>query len=253
MSPRALFVATRHGLGPDLPELQAQLGLVLPGSMAKVAFQMLVFADDLPRKDPRRERLRRIARNCAGWIERQVGPAPNGWFPRRVSPDGKVWRKSPDGGDDRFWQTSADGLFILQLQAALTARKLADYRSALHDRAAVFMRAGGIFAASTMTPMTRRKVSPTRSRSAPCWPPPGCSGMTRSRTLLMTGGLAGLELFKMREDRHGVATKGLLYMEKSWDTAYLWENAEAALAYSRRPRTRGSAKRRFTAPGNWTG
>jgi len=43
--------------------------------------------------------------------------------------------------------------------------------------------------------------------------------------------LAGLDQFKMREDRNGVATRGLLYMEKSWDTAYLWENAEAALAY----------------------
>jgi hypothetical protein len=40
-----------------------------------------------------------------------------------------------------------------------------------------------------------------------------------------------LERFKMREDRNGVATCGLLYMERSWDTAYLWENAEAALAY----------------------
>jgi hypothetical protein len=35
----------------------------------------------------------------------------------------------------------------------------------------------------------------------------------------------------MSEDRNGVATRGLLYMEKSWDTSYLWENAEAALAY----------------------
>jgi hypothetical protein len=35
----------------------------------------------------------------------------------------------------------------------------------------------------------------------------------------------------MNEDRHGVATRGLLFMEKSWDTAYLWENAEAALAF----------------------
>jgi hypothetical protein len=43
--------------------------------------------------------------------------------------------------------------------------------------------------------------------------------------------LAGLDQFKMAEDRNGVQTKGLLYMEKSWDTAYLWENAEAALAY----------------------
>jgi hypothetical protein len=35
----------------------------------------------------------------------------------------------------------------------------------------------------------------------------------------------------MKENRNGVQTKGLLFMEKSWDTAYLWENAEAALAY----------------------
>ncbi|GAJ21848.1 unnamed protein product, partial [marine sediment metagenome] len=41
----------------------------------------------------------------------------------------------------------------------------------------------------------------------------------------------GLDQFKMKEDRNGVQTKGLLFMEKSWDTAYLWENAEAALAY----------------------
>ncbi len=43
--------------------------------------------------------------------------------------------------------------------------------------------------------------------------------------------LAGLEQFKMREDRNGVATKGLLFMARSWDTAYLWECAEASLAY----------------------
>ena len=43
--------------------------------------------------------------------------------------------------------------------------------------------------------------------------------------------LAGLDAFKMTDDRNGVATKGLLFMEKTWDTSYLWENAEAALAY----------------------
>ena len=42
--------------------------------------------------------------------------------------------------------------------------------------------------------------------------------------------LAGLNQFKMNEDRNGIATNGLLFMEKSWDTAYLWESAEAALA-----------------------
>jgi len=43
--------------------------------------------------------------------------------------------------------------------------------------------------------------------------------------------LAGLTRFELTEDKNGVATKGLLLMEKSWDTAYLWENAEASLAY----------------------
>ena len=43
--------------------------------------------------------------------------------------------------------------------------------------------------------------------------------------------LHGLERFEMKDDRNGVATQGLLYMEDSWDTSYLWENAEAAMAY----------------------
>lgn len=202
-----------------------------PGSMAKIAFQMVVFADDLPRKDPRRDRLRRIARNCAGWIERHVESVPNGWFPRRTSPDGKVWRKSPDGGDDQFWQTSADGLFVLQLQAALAARRLADHRTVLREKIAVFTRAGGVFGS-----INHDTYDPQES----------VAYAVAFRTLLLASRvlrddqvrafaygqcLAGLDQFKMREDRNGVATKGLLYMEKSWDTAYLWENAEAALAY----------------------
>ena len=202
-----------------------------PGSMAKIAFQMLVFADDLPRKDPRRDRLRQIARNCAGWIEQYVEPVPNGWFARRTTPDGKVWRKSPDGGEDRFWQTSADGLFILQLEAALTAHKLADHRAALREQIAVFTRGGGIFGS-----INHDTYDPQES----------VAYAVAFRTLLLASRvlkdeqirafaydqcLAGLEQFKMREDRHGVATQGLLYMERTWDTAYLWENAEAALAY----------------------
>ncbi len=43
--------------------------------------------------------------------------------------------------------------------------------------------------------------------------------------------LPALARFRMAEDRNGVATTGLLWMEESWDTAYLWENAEAAQAY----------------------
>jgi hypothetical protein len=200
-----------------------------PGSMAKVAFQLLTFADQLG-QDPRVPRMRAAALKCAAWLDENLDEVPNGWFPRRVTPTGKVYRKSPEGGDDPFWQSSADGLFILQLQAALTARGLADYREAVRRRTQTFMRAGGIFGSinhDTYDPHENVAYS------------------VAFRTLRSAGQvlddaqvrrfayqcLAGLDQFKMSDHRNGVATKGLLYMEKSWDTAYLWENAEAALAY----------------------
>jgi hypothetical protein len=200
-----------------------------PGSMAKVAYQLLVFADLLG-DDPRATRMRQAAIRCAAWIDRNVESVPNGWFPRRVTPEGSVYRKSPDGGNDAFWQASADGLFILQLQAALIERELADYREKLKAKTAVFIRSGGIFGSinhDTYDPHENVAYS------------------VAFRTLLLASRvlhdesirefayqhcLTGLDQFKMTEDRNGVATRGLLYMEKSWDTSYLWENAEAALA-----------------------
>jgi len=201
-----------------------------PGSMAKVGFQLLMFADDLG-PDPRVNRLRHIALRCSEWIQANVESVPNGWFPRRVDPQGKVYRKSPDGGNDTYWQTSADSLFILQLQAALTARRLADYSSPLREKIQVFTRAGGIYGSinhDTYDPHENVAYSV------------GFRTLLLASTVLKDAGirafaftncLRGLEQFKMRDDRNGVATRGLLYMEKSWDTAYLWENAEAALAW----------------------
>ncbi len=200
-----------------------------PGSMAKIGFQLLLFADELE-NGPRAARMREAARLCAEWIRQNVSPVPNGWFPRRTSPDGKLYRKAPGREEDPFWQSSADGLFILQLQAALTVRKLGDYRKELRASTETFFRAGGFFGSinhDTYDPQENVAYS------------------VAFRTLLLVSRvledpairdfayakcLAGLDQFKMREDRNGVATKGLLYMETSWDTAYLWENAEAALA-----------------------
>jgi hypothetical protein len=51
------------------------------------------------------------------------------------------------------------------------------------------------------------------------------------RTFAYDVARAGLSQFEMKQDRNGVATQGLLWMERSWDTTYLWENAEAAQAY----------------------
>jgi hypothetical protein len=201
-----------------------------PGSMAKVAFQLLSFADDLG-GDPRAARMRNLAVRCARWIHANVEPVPNGWFPRRTTPAGKIYRASPDGGQDYFWQSSADGLFILQLQAALTRRGLADYTTPLREKSEVFVRTNGIFGsinhdtydahenvAYSVAFRTLRVVAEVLNDPA-------------LRRFAYERCLAGLDRFKMREDRNGVATRGLLYMETTWDTAYLWENAEAALAF----------------------
>ncbi len=40
-----------------------------------------------------------------------------------------------------------------------------------------------------------------------------------------------LERFELRQDLNGIETKGLLYMEDSWNAACTWEMAEAAQAY----------------------
>jgi hypothetical protein len=201
-----------------------------PGSMAKVGYQLLRFADDLG-KESRAKRMQAMAVRCAEWIQKNVEPVPNGWFPRRTDASGRVYRKSPDGGQDPFWQTSADGLFILQLQAALTERRLADYRATIREKTAVFMNAGGIFGSinhDTYDPLENVACSVAFRTLLPI------SRLLKDKNIGVFAYekcLAPLDQFKMRQDRNGVATRGLLYMEKSWDTAYLWENAEAALAF----------------------
>jgi hypothetical protein len=201
-----------------------------PGSMAKVGFQLLQFADELGR-DPRAGRLRAMSTRCADWLQQHLEPVPNGWFPRRVDASGKLYRKSPEGGQDPFWQTSADGLFIVQLQAALTQRGLAKYHAALKERATAFIRAGGIFGSinhDTYDPQENVAFSV----ACRTWLLTARALKDQDlRELALNKCLRPLDQFKMNEDRNGIATRGLLFMEKTWDTAYLWENAEAALAY----------------------
>ena len=201
-----------------------------PGSMAKIAFQMLSFAEVL-KDNARAPRLRKAAVQCAKWLRDHVEPVPNGWYPRRTTPEGKLYRKSPDGGSDTYWQTSADGLFILQLEAALIAQGLAKETALLKEKTAVFMNAGGIFGSinhDTYDPHENVAYSVafrTLLAVSRVLQDPAIAKFAYEKCL------KGLDAFKMMEDRNEVSTRGLLYMEKSWDTAYLWENAEAALAY----------------------
>lgn len=220
-----------------------------PGSMAQVACQLLTFSDFVP-DAARRTRMRQIAGRSADWLAAHVSPTPNGWFPRRCTPNGQLYPYRAEGGEDPLFQTSADGLFIVQLWAELARRgQAAKYLPRIRPPVDCFLAAGGFFGsinhdtydahenvAYAVAFRTLRLVAlveewgPQRGGEAPA-EPSRPRAAEEIRRFAYDVCLAGLNRFKMAEDRNGVATKGLLWMEESWDTAYLWENAEAALAW----------------------
>ncbi|KPJ74500.1 MAG: hypothetical protein AMS14_05440, partial [Planctomycetes bacterium DG_20] len=149
----------------------------------------------------------------------------------RCTAEGKPYEKSAEGGKDPFFATSADALFILQLWAELTARGLGDYREPLGRALRAFTDAGGFYASINHDTYDAHEnvaysVAVRVFRRAA-----QVLGDSALREYALRKILPGLDPFKMREDRNGVATRGLLWMERTWDTAYLWENAEASLAY----------------------
>jgi len=202
-----------------------------PGSMARIALQLLLFADRLPEGDPRIGTMRGAAGKCAEWLLRNLKSVENGWYPRRVTPTGDVYRQRAEGGEDPFWQTSADGLFLVGLLIALTERGLGDHRQEITARSTAFVKAGGIFGSINHDTYDAHEnvsyaVAFRTLRAAA-----KLLGDGELREFAYRRCLEGLGQFKMTADRNGCATKGLLWMEKSWDTAYLWECAEGALAY----------------------
>ena len=199
-----------------------------PGSTAKIAVQMLLCAD----LDPaRRDALHKAARAYAAWVDANVKPLPNGWFPRRCTPAGAYYTKAAEGGNDKFFTSSADGLFFLQLWAELTARNVGDYRDRLQRGLRAFMDAGGFYASinhDTYDPRENVAYSVAFRvfrRAGQVLKDPALGAYAVGKIL------PNLDRFKMHDDRNGVATRGLLWMEESWDTSYLWENAEASLAH----------------------
>lgn len=200
-----------------------------PGSMARVAWQMLCAADLV---DP--QRAAKLTSAAVGWWEwyrSHVRPAPNGWIPRRCTPTGEGYTLSAEGGPDPFFAVSADGLFVLDLMAELTRRGLQDCSGELSALCDLFVSSGGFFASINHDTYDAHEsvayavAFRTLLRSAEVLGRPDLARFAYETCL------AGLDRFKMHEDRNGVQTTGLLWMEESWDTAYLWENAEAAAAY----------------------
>ncbi len=199
-----------------------------PGSLAKIGVQLLEFADAF--LQPPNSKLVTTAQHLAAWLHGHTPSLPNGWVPRRITLEGRPFPLTPHGQPDPIFDHSADGLFLLQLYAALTSRGLADYRAEATTLGDAFMAAGGFWGsinhdtyddhenvAYSVAFRVLRQAAGWLDR--PAW-----------REFACQVALPGLERFRMHEDRNGVPTAGLLWMEETWNTAYLWENAEAALA-----------------------
>ncbi len=195
-----------------------------PGSLARIGVQMIECAidlDDLLRAD----RLRRAAHNLANWLQHHVSLLPNGWAPRRITLDGQPFDLSPHGSPDPIYDHSADGLFLLHLWALTghieSAQKLGD----------AFVAGGGFWGSINHDTFDDHEnvayavAWRTLKRCAGLLNRPAWSAWVDDRALPV------MQQFRMNEDRNGVITRGLFWMEASWDTAYLWENAEIAQAY----------------------
>lgn len=200
-----------------------------PGSMAKVGYQLLIFSDFVDGE--RKEKMRGAAVKMAAWINANVKSTSNGWFPRRCRATGEHYPKNAYGDEDILFQKSGDGLFIIQLFTEITERGLADYRGKIREKVNVFIGAGGIFGSINHDTYDEHESVSYAVAFRVLRKIAKLLNDDRIRAFAYGKCLGGLDQFKMTEDRNGVKTKGLLYMEKSWDTAYLWENAEAAMAY----------------------
>lgn len=201
-----------------------------PGSMALVALQMLRMADMLGPSD-RATRLVGTADRATEWLLTHVEAGANGWYPRRIRPDGTHFPGSPEGPTDPFAYGSADGLYLIWLLLEQARRGHGDLVGRASAGLARFTRDGGIYGSINHDTydadecVARAVACRVALRAAEWLHEPVWLEFAAQRAM------PGLQRFLMTDDRNGVATTGLLRMEDSWDTAYLWENAEVALAY----------------------
>ena len=201
-----------------------------PGSLAKIGYQLIIISDLMEDKE-KRSKLLQLGERLLDWILFRTEICPNGWFPRRITSEGKIYRERAEGSFDPIWDHSGDGLFILQLMAELTERNLKDFSKELREKAYLFIDNGGFYGSinhdtydddENVSYAVAFRVLNKISKIL---------DDRKIKDFAYNNSLAGLTQFELTEDKNGVATKGLLFMERSWDTAYLWENAEASLAY----------------------
>ncbi|MBC7320811.1 hypothetical protein H5T89_09215 [bacterium] len=145
--------------------------------------------------------------------------------------DGKIYKEKAEGGFDPIWDHSSDGLFIIQLMTELTRRKMADYSKEIKEKIDVFVKNGGFYGSINHDTYDDNENVSYAVAFRVLNEVSKLFNDKNIRDFAYNNSLAGLTQFELTEDKNGVATKGLLFMERTWDTAYLWENAEASLAY----------------------
>ena len=194
-----------------------------PGSLAQIGVQMLDFASELT-GTPWEARLRDTAANLGNWLTAHVPLLPNGWVPRRITAQGDAYPNSPDGGQDPIFDHSADGLFLLDLYARL------GYAESALRLGAAFVSAGGFWGSLNHDTYDDHENVAFAVAFGVLRRAADLLGRPEWREFAYASALPAMARFRMERDEHGVATAGLFWMEETWDTAYLWENAEVAQA-----------------------
>jgi hypothetical protein len=241
--------------GAMLHNLEARDEYLELGHIARVGYQLLRIAELDP--DPERaRRCRGIAVAIAEWAAAAARCA-NGWYPRRCTPDREVFPLAPDAfgptdlgprlAPDPIHDRSGAGLFVVQLLAAVVAAGLADLRETLERDVAAFIDGGGHFGSTnTDTEDLHENVSYAIGFQA-LLAAAEVTDSRATRAFAYERCLEPLARFELASDVNGVATKGLLYMEESWNAACTWEMAEAAQAYLEAFGDRGSRADAFKA------
>jgi hypothetical protein len=226
------------GINQFLDNLEGHDTYIEPGPMARVGYQLLMLSDVVD--SDLAARAREAGGRIATWTT-TLERCENGWFPRRSTPDGRVFGSAADAFGpvslgaslpaDPIYDRSGSGVLILQLLVEAQARGVADFSGAIKEMVDAFIKAGGHFGSlNSDTEDLEENVTYAMAFQAL-----HAAGKLMNRQdwvdFAYSVCLDGLVRFELVEDLNGLATKGLLYMEDSWNAACTWEIAEAAQAY----------------------
>lgn len=234
--------------GRFLDNLEGRDEYLEHGHIARVGHQLLLVAK-LDHDARRAHRSLEAASRVAAWIDASQR-CSNGWFPRRSQPDGTVFLDAVDAlgptdlaamrYPDPLGDCSGGGSMALHFLAAATSAGICDATDSVREAARACVDAGGHFGSvNTDTEDRAENVSFALGFQA-MLAAADLLGDAEFADFAFESCLAGLERFELTRDLNGCATKGLLYMEDSWNAACTWEVAVCASAYldahSRRPR-----------------